>query len=172
MDIQADTRGPITGTKRKLISRDVAGMDTLIPMEKVSFLALKYQLRDLDVRGFLISMGYRVPEPVSAPALPPRDIAPKPMVARPEPSVQPRMDQNPIKNPPAVLHAPSPEYIAGILKGAIYRQLGEGGDAWVMTTRAQFLEERAALLNIFRGNHLDMSEAIAEVRATVTEDGG
>jgi hypothetical protein len=84
------------------------------------------------VRGLLVACGYRIPEPV----------------------VRQRTDQDPIKKPappPAAAKPPvPPEVIAGILKGAIYRQLGEEDDAYVVTTKAAFLREREAIRLILK----------------------
>jgi hypothetical protein len=125
----------ITGTKRKLIMRDVAqsGSGTAVSLEALNALALRYQVPQNEVRGLLVACGYRIPEPV----------------------VQPRTDQDPIKKPappPAAAKPPavSAEVIAGILKGAIYKQLGEGDDAYVVTTKAAFLREREAIRLILK----------------------
>jgi hypothetical protein len=126
----------ITSTKRKLIMRDVAGSGTVISLEALNAIALRYQVPQNEVRGLLVACGYKIPEPV----------------------VQPRTDQDPIKKPappPApVVPVVPPEVIAGILKGTIYKQLGEGDDAFVVTTKAQFVKEREALLRIFKGHRL------------------
>jgi hypothetical protein len=133
----ADPR-QMTGTKRKLIMRDAAalGKGTAISLEDVNMMALRYQLPQNEVRGLLVGCGYRIPEPV----------------------VQPRTDQDPIKKPappPAAAKPPVPaEVVAGILKGAIYKQLGEGDDAYVVTTRSAFLREREAIRQILKGSGL------------------
>lgn len=123
----------ITGTKRKLIMRDVAGSGTVISLDVLNSLALKYQVPQNEVRGLLVACGYRIPEPV----------------------VQPRTDQDPIKKPAAAAKLPvSTEVIDGILRGVIYKQLGEGDDAFVVTTKAQFVRERDALRKILMGGGL------------------
>jgi hypothetical protein len=126
----------ITSTKRKLIMRDVAGSGTVVSLEALNAIALRYQVPQNEVRGLLVACGYKVPEP----------------------AVHQRTDQDPIKKPappPApVVPVVPPEVIAGILKGTIYKQLGEGDDAFVVTTKAQFVKEREALLRIFKGHRL------------------
>lgn len=126
----------ITGTKRKLIMRDVAGSGTAISLETLNVIALRYQVPQNEVRGLLVACGYKIPEP----------------------PVHPRTDQDPIKKPappPAAAKPPVPaEVIAGILQGTIYKQVGEGDDAYVVTTRAAFLRERAALRQIFKDSKL------------------
>ena len=140
----ADPR-QMTQTKRKLISREMVGQQgNVVSLETVNALALKFQLPQNEVRGFLVSMGYRIPEP----------------------PVQPRTDQEPIKKPahgiataaeamPAAAKPPVPqEVIATILNGSLYKQLGEGDDAFVVTTKAQFLREREAIRKIFKDGGL------------------
>jgi hypothetical protein len=128
----------ITGTKRKLIMRDVAssGTGTAVSLEALNTIALRYQLPEIEVRGLLVACGYKIPEP----------------------TVQPRTDQDPIKKaapPPAAAKPPvAPEVIAGILKGAIYKQVGEGDDAYVVTTKAAFLREREAIRQILKSSGL------------------
>lgn len=128
----------ITSTKRKLIMRDVAssGTGTAVSLEALNAIALRYQVPQNEVRGLLVACGYRVPEPV----------------------VHQRTDQDPIKKPappPAAAKPPvAPEVIAGILKGAIYRQLGEGDEAYVVTTKAAFLREREAIRKILKDGGL------------------
>ncbi len=136
----ADPR-QMTGTKRRLIMRDAAsmGQGMALSLEDVNMLALRYQLPEIEVRGLLVACGYRIPEP----------------------TVQPRTDQDPVKKADrlaALVAAAKPpvpaEVIAGILQGSIYKQLGEGDGAYVVTTKAAFLRERAALRQIFKDNKL------------------
>ena len=133
----------ITSTKRKLIMRDVAssGTGTAVSLEALNAIALRSQVPQNEVRGLLVACGYRIPEPI----------------------VHQRTDQDPIKKAPpgrlaALVAAAKPpvpaEVIAGILQGAIYKQVGEGDDAYVVTTKAAFLRERAALRQIFKDNKL------------------
>jgi hypothetical protein len=127
----------ITGTKRKLIMKDAAFEGTVISLDALNSMALKYQVPQNAVRGLLVACGYKIPEPV----------------------VQPRTDQEPVKKPaapPAAAKPPAvpPEVLAGILKGAIYKQLGEGDEAYVVTTKAAFLREREALRKIFKDGGL------------------
>lgn len=135
----------MTQTKRKLISREMVGQQgSAVSLETVNALALKFQLPQNEVRGFLVSCGYRIPEP----------------------PVHPRTDQDPIKKPaqgiataaeamPATAKLPvSTQVIDGILRGVIYKQLGEGDDAFVVTTKAQFVRERDALRKILMGGGL------------------
>lgn len=134
----------ITGTKRKLIMRDVAGSGTAISLETLNVIALRYQVPQNEVRGLLVACGYKIPEP----------------------PVHPRTDQDPIKKPahsiataaeamPATAKLPvSTQVIDGILRGVIYKQLGEGDNAFVVTTKAQFVRERDALRKILMGSGL------------------
>lgn len=134
----------ITGTKRKLIMKDAAWEGTVISLDVLNSLALKYQVPQNAVRGLLVACGYKIPEPV----------------------VQPRTDQEPVKKPaqgiataaeamPATAKLPvSTQVIDGILRGVIYKQLGEGDDAFVVTTKAQFVRERDALRKILMGGGL------------------
>jgi hypothetical protein len=124
----ADPR-QMTSTKRKLILRDVAGMGPALPLDVLNGLALKYQLPQIEVRGLLVASGYKIPEVV----------------------VHQRTDQEPIKKPAPEKPKVAPEIVAGILKGAIYKQLGEGDDAYVITTRAAFLREREAIRAMMKG---------------------
>jgi hypothetical protein len=128
----------ITSTKRKLIMRDASQLDTgmVVSLESLNAIALRYQVPQNEVRGLLVACGYRVPEPVAR-----------------QPEARPAA---PLAAPPAAAKPPAapPEVIAGILKGTIYRQLGEGDDAFIITTRAQFLKEREALLRIFKSGGL------------------
>ena len=142
----ADPR-QMTGTKRKLIMRDAASMNSggmSMSLQDVNMLALRYHLPENEVRGVLVACGYRIPEP----------------------DVQPRTDEAPVKKPaapPAAPPAPPPaaakppvpqEVIATILNGSLYKQLGEGDDAFVVTTKAQFLREREAIRKIFEDGGL------------------
>jgi hypothetical protein len=136
----ADPR-QMTGTKRKLIMRDVAGTGPALALETVNDLALRYQLPQNEVRGLLVASGFRIPEP----------------------TVQPRTDQDPIKKAPpgrlaALVAAAKPpvpaEVISGILQGSIYKQLGEGDEAYVVTTRIAFLREREAIRAILKDGGL------------------
>jgi hypothetical protein len=124
----------ITATRRKLIMREVSqmGAGAALSLDTLNALALRHHVPENRVRGLLVACGYRIPEPL----------------------VRQRTDQDPIKKPappPAAAKPPvPPEVIAGILKGAIYRQLGEEDDAYVVTTRAAFLREREAIRLILK----------------------
>lgn len=130
----------ITGTKRKLIMRDVAGSGTVISLESLNAIALRYQVPQNEVRGLLVACGYKIPEPAASP-----------------PRTETATKATPGVAPPPAAAKPPPvpaEVIAGILKGAIYKQLGEGDDAYVVTTKAAFLREREALRKILKGGGL------------------
>lgn len=130
----------ITSTKRKLIMRDAAAMlGNVISLESLNTMALRYQVPQNEVRGLLVACGYKVPEPVVQPRTA--------TAAEAMPATAPAVK-------PPVVPAVPPEVIAGILKGTIYKQLGEGDDAFVVTTKAQFVKEREALLRIFKGHRL------------------
>jgi hypothetical protein len=119
----------MTSTKRKLISREMSGHGQNITLEIVNQIALKFQLPQVEVRGYLVSIGYRVPE-----------------IVKPEKEVKSKPTPVPVEAKPIV----PKEVIAGILSCAIYRSLGEGDEGYVVTTKAAFMREREVINKIIK----------------------
>jgi hypothetical protein len=119
----------MTSTKRKLISREMSGHGQNITLDIVNQIALKFQLPQVEVRGYLVSIGYRIPEIVKTE----RELKSKPIPIA--------VDAKPI--------VPK-EVIAGILSCAIYSSLGEGDEGYVVTTKEAFMREREAIKKIIK----------------------
>lgn len=122
---------PMTSTKRKAISREMAQHDGMVvPHAKLMAIANRHDLSHADTRKLLSAIGYVVSEPVTAAeAMPGTEM------------------------PPMVIPA---EVIATILRGSIYKVLDKDPDVdpsevFVITTLDKFTKERAAIRKLLKG---------------------
>ena len=122
---------PMTSTKRKAISREMAQHDGMVvPHAKLMAIANRHDLSHADTRKLLAAIGYVVSEPATA--------------AEAMPGV-------------AQYQVIPAEVIATILRGSIYKVLDKDPDVdpsevFVVTTLDKFTKERDAIRRLLKGS--------------------